>query len=114
VRLTERAGNVEVAVRTADSHLAGSLRENLPALSARLADSGYRTEIWNSATAAAEERRTVEARPGNLTQDQNAGGQQHEPQQQSGRDSHRPKAPEPPTQRKENGKEFEWLMSTLQ
>jgi hypothetical protein len=112
VRLTERAGEVQVAVRTPDSHLAGSLRENLPTLSARLAENGYRTEAWHPAAPNAEWRRSAET--GNLTQDQNpqSGGQHHG--QQSGDDPRRPKPPEAPMQRKEKGKEFEWLMSTLQ
>src|SRR6185437_10346897 len=36
VRVMERGGDVHVAVRTADSHLAGEMRDGLPALSARL------------------------------------------------------------------------------
>ena len=49
VRLTERGGDVMVSVRTPDSHLAGELRADLPALSNRLEQSGYRTETWQPA-----------------------------------------------------------------
>ena len=44
VRLTERAGEVQVSVRTPDSQLAGALRDDLAALSARLEQSGFRAE----------------------------------------------------------------------
>jgi hypothetical protein len=115
VRLTERAGEVQVAVRTPDPHLAGTLRENLPTLSTRLADSGFRAETWHPSASGTEWRRSTETSQGNLTQDQNNqnfGGQQE--RQQSGDDPRRPKAPETPTERKQKGKDFAWLMSTLQ
>jgi hypothetical protein len=116
VRVTERAGQVQVTVRTPDPHLAGSLRENLPALSARLAENGYRAETWHPTSSNGELRQSAETSQGsNLTHDQNpqSGGQQHDGQQ-SGGDSRRPKPPGAPIQRKEKGKEFEWLMSSLQ
>jgi flagellar hook-length control protein FliK len=112
VRLTEHAGQVQVAVRTPDSHLAGTLRENLPTLSARLAENGYRTEAWHPSAAAAEPRRAAEASQGNLAQDQQQRGR-HDGQQ-SGEDPRRPKVPEAPIERKQKGKDFAWLMSTLQ
>jgi hypothetical protein len=56
VRLVERAGSVQVEVRTPDTHLAGSLRDDLPALSARLEQTGLRTEAWHDAPAAAAAR----------------------------------------------------------
>jgi hypothetical protein len=115
VCLTERAGQVQVAVRTPDAHLAGSLRENLPTLSARLAENGYCAQAWHPTTPTGDLRRSTETSQGNLAQDQNprSGGQQHDGRQ-SGGDSRRPKASEAPIQRKEKGKEFEWLMSSLQ
>ena len=42
VRLTERRGDVFVAVRTPDSRLAGELRQDLPSLASRLEQAGYR------------------------------------------------------------------------
>jgi hypothetical protein len=113
VHLSERAGQVQVAVRTPDSHLAGTLRDNLPTLSARLAESGIRAETWHP-SAPAEWRRTTETSQANLAQDHNpqSGGQHQE--QQSGGDPRRPKVPDAPMERKEKGKDFAWLMSTLQ
>jgi hypothetical protein len=114
VRLTERGGEVQVAVRTPDSHLAGTLRENLPTLSTRLADNGFRADTWHPAAPAAEWRRSTETSQGNLAQEQNphSGGQQEG--QQSGGDARQPRAPEAPSERKEKRKDFAWLMSNLQ
>ncbi len=56
VRLVERAGSVQVDVRTPDSHLAGSLRDDLPSLTARLEQTGLRAETWHDAPAAAAAR----------------------------------------------------------
>ncbi len=85
VRLTERGGQVEVSVRTPDPQLAGALRDDLTALSARLEQSGFRAEMWHPAGT-----RTEHLSPGNESsaagsswQQQPSGGQgrqqQHEP-----------------------------------
>jgi len=114
VHLTERAGQVQVAVRTPDSHLAGTLRDNLPTLSARLAESGIRSEAWHPSAPATEPQRTGETSRSGQSQDHNpqSGGQHQE--QQSGGEPRRPKLPEAPMERKEKGKDFTWFMSTLQ
>src|SRR5205085_2613427 len=57
VRLMERAGEVHFAVRTPDDRLAGALREDLPSLSSRLEQSGFRAEGWHGGTDAGGERR---------------------------------------------------------
>lgn len=54
VRLTERAGEVQISVRTPDSQLAGALRDDLATLSARLEQSGFRAETWHPAGARIE------------------------------------------------------------
>jgi hypothetical protein len=113
VRLTERGGEVRVAVRTADSHLAGTLRENLPALSSKLVESGFRTETWHPASAAAE-RRTAETAAGGPARDANQQSQEHGGGRQSDADSRHPKAPHEQIPRKDKGKDFAWLMSSLQ
>ena len=59
VRLTERAGSVEVSVRTPDSRLAGSLRDDLPALAARLEQTGFRAQTWHPGASAAERRMEI-------------------------------------------------------
>jgi hypothetical protein len=114
VHLIERAGQVQVAVRTPDSHLAGTLRDNLPTLSARLAESGIRSEAWHPSASATEPQRTGETSRSGQSQDHNpqSGGQHQE--QQSGGEPRRPKLPEAPMERKEKGKDFTWFMSTLQ
>lgn len=51
VRVVERAGEVRVAVRTADADLARDLRQDLNQLVTRLEEKGYRTETWRPAEA---------------------------------------------------------------
>ena len=114
VRLSERAGEVRVAVRTGDSHLSGAIRENLPALSTRLAEAGFRTETWRPAAASSESSLT-QTNPGNPPQDSNSSTQQqNQGQQPGGGDSRRQRAPQQPIEPKEKGKDFAWLMSSLQ
>jgi hypothetical protein len=91
VQLTERAGEVRVAVRTPDVRLAGEIRENLPNLSSRLEQTGYRME--NS-----HDSRDAQHQSG---QD----GREHPQRQQP--------AQEELPRRKQKGKSFEWLMSSL-
>jgi hypothetical protein len=112
VRLTEQRGEVRVAVRTADEHLAGALRENLPTLSTRLAESGYRAETWRPTAEGSTPLRTADTAASTTPQDSN--------QESGGRggrhpadDQQQPKAPEPRNQPKK-GNPFAWLMSHLQ
>ena len=49
VQLAERAGRVQVAVRTADQDLAKSLQGNLSDLVGRLEEKGLKTEAWTPA-----------------------------------------------------------------
>jgi hypothetical protein len=114
VRLTERAGQVQVAVRTPDSHLAGTLRENLPALSQRLVETGFRAEAWHPGAAASEIHRTLETSQGNLSQDndQQPGGQRDG--RQPGDDPRRPKPPAEPIDPKQKGRHFSWFISSPQ
>ncbi len=44
VRLTDRGGDIHVAVRTPDARLSGAMREDLTALTAKLEQSGFRTD----------------------------------------------------------------------
>ena len=50
VDVTERAGKVQVAVRTADHQLAQSLQTDLGDLVSRLENKGFKTEAWIPAT----------------------------------------------------------------
>jgi Flagellar hook-length control protein FliK len=47
VRISQRAGDVQVTVRTPDGDLAQSLRQHLPELSERLAQNGVHGDIWH-------------------------------------------------------------------
>ena len=115
VRLSERAGEVRVAVRTADSHLAGSLRENLPGLSSRLAENGFRTETWHPMASTGEVRRTAEVSTGNLSQDAHPDSRQHSGGQSSQQDSpRRQQLSEEQIERKDKGKDFAWFISSQQ
>jgi hypothetical protein len=110
VRIMERGGDLHVSVRTADNHLAGNLREGLPALSARLEESGFRSEAWRPG--AGSERRT-EAPPdarslpsGQQSGDPNRGRQQQQPQQQDQRN-----ASKRPNKNERN--DFAWLFTSI-
>ncbi len=51
VQVAQRAGKVQVAVRTTDQDLAKSLQTNLGELVGRLEDKGFRTEAWTPVAA---------------------------------------------------------------
>jgi hypothetical protein len=51
LRLTERGGEMSVAVRASDPLLAQSLRQGLPELVGRLEERGFQTETWRPAAA---------------------------------------------------------------
>ncbi len=111
VRLTERAGEVHVAVRTPDSRLAGALREDLPALAARLEATGFRAEAWHPGTAASETR-LVQVQPASAgTPSDPPMPDGHGGQQQQSRE--RGKAPEAEPAAESQPKDFSWLLSSL-
>jgi hypothetical protein len=114
VRVTERAGDVHVSVSTADTRLAGELREDLPALASRLEQSGFRAETWHPADAGARQH-PADPPAGAAAQDAESqsrqnGREQRDPQQHKPRD---PENPDNPSQPKEPGKDFAWLLSSL-
>jgi hypothetical protein len=115
VRVSERAGDVQVSVRTPDSHLAGELREDLPALATRLEQSGFRAETWHPGASgdrqpAADPQAGAAARGTPDQSRQDSREQQRDPQQQKRRE---PENPDNPPQPKEPGKDFAWLLSSL-
>jgi hypothetical protein len=115
VRLSEHAGEVKMTVRTADEPLADTLRENLPALSARLAESGLKSEAWHPAASSTNELRHA-AEPGargTSQQDGDAQPRQQDRQPQDGAGQRRPRNSQEATPQKEKGKDFAWLMSSL-
>jgi len=114
IRVSERGGDVKMTVRTPDSQLAGTLRENLPALSARLADSGFRSDAWHPAASATNQwRHAGEASAGGASPDANTPSRQQNRQAQDDAGQRRPKSPQEATPQKEKGKDFAWLMSSL-
>ena len=113
VRLSERAGELKLTVRTPDGPLAGTLRENLPALHARLAESGLKSETWQPAGSAGSEwRNHSEPSRANLSQDGDAPPHQQDRESQGGEPRRQRNTAEPIVP-KEKGKDFAWLMSSL-
>jgi hypothetical protein len=111
VRLVERAGTIQVDVRTADGHLASSLRDDLPALTARLEQSGLRAETWHDAPAAAAGRsRIAEA-------SSSAGFESSQNQSRREGGGRDPRDGEPQEKRQHHpeseSKEFSWLYTSL-
>jgi hypothetical protein len=72
IQLTERAGKVQVAVRTADGGLAKSLQGDLGDLVGRLENKGYKTEAWVPATVRHATSAVFE--PGNTANSQGQSG----------------------------------------
>ena len=76
VRISQRAGDVQVTVRTPDNQLADSLRQHLPELSDRLAQNGVEGEIWHPGAAQASADTTSNRE--SWTSDQSQGQQQQQ------------------------------------
>jgi len=84
VRLSERAGELHVSVRTPDTGLTRGLRDGLPDLMGRLQVNGYRAETWqpggNGSNAGQDHGHDA---PGHgNSQQRNGGGQQQNSQDQ--------------------------------
>ena len=110
VHLSQRGGDVVVAVRTPDSHLAGELRADLPSLSARLEQSGYHA---GSLPAAAERTHQADAQAATVAPDAQSQPRQNGRQQQEQQEE-KPKEPaRPSTTPDSSGKDFAWLLSSL-
>ena len=114
LKLSEKAGELKVAVRTADNHMAERLRADLPALSSRLEQSGLRAETWQPLQAA-----TVDWRRTDETAASTNGGPPEDHSRQQGREQQREGQPRQQqtsedTQPKEKRKDFEWFLSTTQ
>ncbi len=83
VRLSERAGELHVSVRTPDTGLTRGLRDALPELMGRLQVNGYRAETWQPGGNGSNpgQDRGQEFPQGN-SQQRNSGGQQQQNSQQ--------------------------------
>ncbi|MDQ2844037.1 MAG: flagellar hook-length control protein FliK [Acidobacteriota bacterium] len=91
VRVSQRAGDVQVTVRTPDGDLAQSLRQHLPELSDRLAQSGAGGEIFSPTTAQAsadtssnQESWNSDQSEARQQQQRNTNGQSNQPQEENG------------------------------
>lgn len=111
VRLVERAGEVHVAVRTPDGRLAEAMRDDLPALAARLEQSGFHGNEWRTGAAGGGQRTVEIGRTGGARefQEDPGGRGQQQPGQDEGQERQRPPAP-PAGSR---NKEFASLISSL-
>ena len=97
VRLSERGGEVKMTVRTPDASLASTLRDNLPALSTRLAESGFKSEFWHPATSSTNEwRHTAQSSAGGAFQDANSQPREQNRESQDGAGQRRPGFPRNP------------------
>ncbi|MEO8371825.1 MAG: hypothetical protein ABI806_21745, partial [Candidatus Solibacter sp.] len=104
---------VKLTVRTPDGPLAGTLRENLPELSARLAENGLKSETWHPAASAGNEwRNTSETAQSGGMRDGEQQPRQQDRESQGGEPRRHRNSPEP-TVPKQKGKDFAWLMSSL-
>jgi hypothetical protein len=96
LHVTERAGEVHVAVRTADVNLASSLRENLSDLVQRLEHTGFHAETWRPGPGASASAQDSSADRGGDA-DQFPGARQQHSQQQGaagGREQRQQQQPE--------------------
>ena len=98
VRLSERAGELHVSVRTPDAGLTRGLREGLSDLVGRLEQSGYRAETWRPADngSTAQDQGRENPSQHHSSQQQNGGGSGTDSrQQQNPRDQQQPSAQTP-------------------
>lgn len=98
VRLSERAGELHVSVRTPDAGLTRGLREGLSDLVGRLEQSGYRTETWrpaDNASTAQDQGRENPSQQHSSQQRNDGGSGTDSRQQQNPRDQQQPGAQTP-------------------
>jgi hypothetical protein len=114
VRLTERDGDIHVAVRTPDARLSDAMRADLPALAAKLEQSGFRADAWQPGSAAGGERRAAETGQGNGSQDsqEHAGQNQQQKQDNPQQQHQQQKSLTNASNRKSDRKDFAWLLQT--
>jgi len=96
VRLSERAGELHVSVRTPDAGLTRNLREGLSDLVGRLEQSGYRAETWRPADNGSTAQDQGRENASQQHPQQNGGGSGTDSrQQQNSRDQQQPGAQTP-------------------
>src|SRR5438034_8546698 len=105
VKVSDRGGEVQVAVRTVDGHLAERLRENLPVLTSRLAESGIRAETWHPpASGGSEWRETKETSSASFADTSDQQPRQDGREQEHGREPRQPRVVEETDQSKDKRK----------
>jgi hypothetical protein len=112
LRLAERAGEVRVDVRTPDSGLAGALRQDLPSLSTRLAQTGFHAETWGPATGAVSSRPTLPVAASSEADNHMAGNQGGSRQQDQERHQ-QPQNLKHSSDPNQDRKDFAWLFTSL-
>jgi hypothetical protein len=115
VRISERGGDVFVAVRTPDSSLAGDLRQSLPALASRLEQSGYHATAWQPGASGVRER-IAEPQSGAAGQDSQGQARQNGREQQRDRQEQREKGAANPANAakpSQPGRDFASLLSAI-
>ncbi|MCU1272941.1 MAG: hypothetical protein JWO48_372 [Bryobacterales bacterium] len=99
VRLSERAGELHVSVRTPDAGLTRGLRDGLSDLVGHLEHNGYRTESWQpngNRSSSPHDQAQDSPSHNNSSQQQNAGGSGNgSRQQQNARDHQEPETQTP-------------------
>ncbi len=99
VRLSERAGELRVSVRTPDTGLTRDLRDGLSDLVGHLEHNGYRAESWQpggNGSSSAHDQAHDSPSQNNSSQQQNAGGSgSGNRQQQNARDHQEPETQTP-------------------
>ena len=114
VRVAERGGELHVAVRTPDQRLAGSLRDDLPSLTAKLESAGLRTETWHTGSSGSAGReRPLETASRTLSQNSQEQPGQDGRRQHDDPPPQRAKRPEDSSHPKPDRKDFQWLLTSL-
>jgi hypothetical protein len=113
LRVMQRAGEIHVAVRTPDAVLATSLREELPALSAKLEQSGFHPEIWRPAATEDGSRKARDiSAPDGAAREAAGEGRRQQDQPREGQQQDPRNAPSS-ANRKIDRKEFRWLFQSM-
>lgn len=110
LRVTERAGDIHVAVRTPDSQLATAMRDDLPALSSKLEQAGFHSEMGRPAATSGVESKPIQTSSGDAASDsrhESGSSQQRENPQRN------PNHPQQTFNRKSDRKEFSWLFESI-
>ena len=95
VRLSERAGELRVSVRTPDAGLTRGLRDGLSDLVGRLEHNGYRAETWQPAESSSAQDQGRQPSQDNSSRQQQDGSGSGSGQQQNSRDHQQPDAQTP-------------------